>query len=46
MDRFRIRRSEMKTKLLGLAAALLAMFATTATAATKLAGTGCCPFCK
>jgi hypothetical protein len=37
---------KMKTKLLGLAAALAALFATTAAAATKVAATGCCPLCK
>jgi hypothetical protein len=36
----------MKTKTLGLAAALLALLATTAAAATKVAGTGCCPLCR
>lgn len=36
----------MKTKLFGIIAALLALFGTGAAAATKLAGTGCCPLCK
>lgn len=36
----------MKTKLLALTAAAFALFATAAAAATKVAGTGCCPFCK
>lgn len=36
----------MKTKLFGLAAALVALFTTTAAAASKLGATGCCPFCK
>jgi len=36
----------MKTKLLGCAAALFALLTTTATAATKVTGTGGCPFCR
>lgn len=37
----------MKTKVLGLMAMALGMFATTAAAATKVAASGgCCPFCK
>lgn len=36
----------MKMQLVGLAAALVAMFGTVATAATKMASTGCCPLCR
>lgn len=36
----------MKTKLFALTAAAFALFATAATTATKVAGTGCCPLCK
>jgi hypothetical protein len=36
----------MKLKLVGLAAALVAMFGTAAAAATKMAATGCCPLCR
>jgi hypothetical protein len=36
----------MKTKILGLAAVLIALGATSASAATRLIGTGCCPLCK
>lgn len=36
----------MKAKLVGLMAMLLAVFGTTAAAATKAAGSGCCPLCK
>jgi len=37
----------MKTTLLGLTAVVVALFASTATAATKVAANGgCCPFCK
>lgn len=36
----------MKMRLFGIAAALMALFGTTAAASTKLASTGCCPFCK
>jgi hypothetical protein len=36
----------MKSKLLALTAAAFALFATTAAAATKLGGSGSCPFCK
>jgi len=36
----------MKTKILLLASALVAMATTGAAAATRLAGTGCCPLCK
>lgn len=36
----------MKAKVFGLAMALVALVATGASAATKLAGTGCCPLCK
>ena len=39
--------SEMKSKVLGIAAAMVALFTTTAVAATKVAESGgCCPFCK
>ena len=38
---------DMKTKMIGIAAALVALFTTTAVAATKVAANGgCCPFCK
>ena len=36
----------MKARLRGLMVALVAVFATTAAAATKVAATGCCPLCK
>jgi hypothetical protein len=37
----------MKSKVLGMAAAVLALFATGAAAATTaVAAGGCCPFCK
>jgi hypothetical protein len=36
----------MKTTLLALTAAVFALFTTTASAATKVGATGCCPFCK
>ena len=36
----------MKTKLLGLTAALVALVGPAAAAATKVAGTGCCPLCR
>jgi len=36
----------MKAKVLGLAMALIALVATGANAATKLAQSGCCPLCK
>ncbi len=37
----------MKTRILGIAAALAALFTTTAMAATKVAANGgCCPFCR
>jgi hypothetical protein len=36
----------MKTKVFALTTAAVAVFATTAAAATKLAGTGCCPLCR
>jgi hypothetical protein len=36
----------MKTKVFGFAVALLALVSTAASAATKVAGTGCCPLCK
>lgn len=36
----------MKLKLLGYAAALLALFNTAAAAATKAAGSGGCPLCR
>ena len=36
----------MKTKLFGLTAALVALLATATAAATKVAGSGCCPFCR
>lgn len=36
----------MKTEIFGLVAALLALLATTAAAATKVAGTGGCPLCR
>jgi hypothetical protein len=36
----------MKMKLIGLAAALVAMFGTAAAAATKIGSTGCCPLCR
>ena len=36
----------MKSKLVALAAAVFALFATTAAAATKLGSTGCCALCR
>ena len=39
-------RPMMKTKLFGVVAALMALFGTSAAAATKLAGTGGCPLCR
>jgi hypothetical protein len=36
----------MKTKLSAVIVALFGLFATTAVAATRVAATGCCPFCK
>lgn len=36
----------MKTKLLALTTAVLALFGATETAATTAASTGCCPLCK
>lgn len=37
----------MKARILGLMAMMLAVFGTTANAATKMAASGgCCPFCK
>jgi len=36
----------MKAKVFGLAMALVALVGTGVSAATKLAGTGCCPLCK
>ena len=36
----------MKTRLVGVMAMLVAVFGTTAAAATKLCGSGCCPLCK
>lgn len=36
----------MKTKIMALATVLVAVAATSASAATRLVGTGCCPFCK
>lgn len=36
----------MKTKVFALLAAALGVFATTAAAATQVAGTGCCPLCR
>ena len=37
----------MKAKLIGLMAMVLAVFGTTAAAATKVAASGgCCPLCK
>jgi hypothetical protein len=36
----------MKTKVLGIAATLVALFATAAAAATTITGGGCCPLCK
>lgn len=36
----------MKTKILALAAVIVAVAATGASAATRLMGTGCCPLCK
>lgn len=36
----------MKAKLVGVMAMLLAVFGTTAAAATEVVGSGCCPLCK
>jgi hypothetical protein len=36
----------MKMRLLGLAAALVAVFGTAAAAATRVVSAGCCPLCK
>lgn len=36
----------MNTKILALSTVLIAVAATAASAATRVAGTGCCPFCK
>ena len=36
----------MKTKILALAAVIVAVAAMGASAATRLMGTGCCPLCK
>jgi hypothetical protein len=37
----------MKAKMIGLMAMVLAVFGTTAAAATKVAASGgCCPFCR
>jgi hypothetical protein len=36
----------MKATLYGWTAALFALFATTAGAATKIAASSCCPLCK
>jgi len=36
----------MKAKLVGLMAVVVAVFGTTAAAATKVAASGCCPLCK
>ena len=36
----------VKTKLFALTAAAVALLTTAAAAATKVAGTGCCPLCK
>lgn len=47
MDRYGTEKEiAMKSKLFALTAAVFAVFATTVTAATKLAGTGCCPLCR
>jgi hypothetical protein len=46
MTRHYIERIAMKMKLLGLTTAMIAIFATAAAAATRLAATGCCPLCK
>jgi hypothetical protein len=48
-DGFTVVKGEtMKARLIGLMALALGLFATTATAATKLTASGCCPcpFCK
>jgi hypothetical protein len=36
----------MKARLVGLMAMLLAVFGTTAMAATTVGGSGCCPLCN
>ena len=36
----------MRHRLMAVAAVLVALFTTTAAAATKVAESGCCPFCK
>lgn len=36
----------MKTRILALSTVVIALAATTASAATRLVGTGCCPLCK
>jgi hypothetical protein len=36
----------MKTRILGLAMAVLAVFGSTALAASSVGGAGCCPFCR
>jgi disulfide bond formation protein DsbB len=36
----------MKTKILALATVLIALGTTSASAATRLMGMGCCPLCK
>lgn len=36
----------MKTRILALATVLIVLGASGASAATRLMGTGCCPFCK
>jgi hypothetical protein len=40
------RSTMMRNKLTALVAVLVALFTTTAAAATKVAESGCCPFCK
>jgi hypothetical protein len=36
----------MKARLFAWAAAVVALFAPAATAASKVSATGCCPFCR
>lgn len=36
----------MRNKLIAFAAVLVTLFTTSAFAATKVAESGCCPFCK
>ena len=36
----------MKTTILGMTAVFVALFATVASTAMNVCGTGCCPFCK